>query len=85
MDIQNEIQEKEVSNNKMFRNISNLLNSIPYFKDSSLRYSIHGLYHNWIGYQKEKAGNLIGAKNERERANFQFNRASLIEKKNKQI
>ena len=33
-----------------------------------------------LDIKKEKIDNLIDAKNEREWANFQFNKASLIEK-----
>ena len=78
MENNKELQEKGVSNNKMFRKISDLLDSIPGFKYSSIRYNIHGLYHNWIGNLKEKIGNLEGAKSERERAQIQFNRAENI-------
>ena len=66
----------------MFRNVNNLLDSIPYFKNSSLRYNIHGLYHNWIGYQKERVGNLIGAKNEIKRRAKYDSYNKLKEKKN---
>ncbi len=53
MEINKELQEKGVSNNQMFRKLSNLLDSIPGFKDSNLRNNIHGLYHSWIGHLKE--------------------------------
>ena len=78
MEINKELQEKGVSNNQMFRNLSNLLDSIPGFKDSNLRNYIHGLYHSWIGNLKENNGNLEGAKAERERAQFQYNRVDNI-------
>ena len=78
MEINKELQEKGVSNNQMFMNLSNLLDSIPGFKDSNLRNNIHGLYHSWIGNLKENNGNLEGAKAERERAQFQYNRVDNI-------
>ena len=78
MEINKELQEKGISNNQMFMNLSNLLDSIPGFKDSNLRNNIHGLYHSWIGHLKENNGNLEGAKAERERAQFQYNRVNNI-------
>ena len=39
-----EWQEKGVSNNGFFRAISNTLDCIPFFKDSSVRAGIHGHY-----------------------------------------
>lgn len=48
-----ELDEKGVSNNSFFRGISNALDCIPGFKDSSLRANIHGMYHDHVANQKK--------------------------------
>ena len=70
-----ELDEKGVSNNQFFRAISNVLDSIPGFKDSSLRANIHGVYHDIVAEQKEKHGNPEGAAAERKRAQEQYEKA----------
>ena len=70
-----EFEEKGVSNNRFFRLISNILDSIPFFKDSSLRANIHGIYHDYVAIQKEIRGNYEGAEAERKRAQEQYNKA----------
>ena len=70
-----EFDEEGVSNNGFFRSISNALDSIPGFKDSSLRAEIHGVYHDYVGWRKEMNGNHIGAEAERRRAQEQYERA----------
>ncbi len=70
-----EYDEKGVSNNKFFRGISNALDKIPGFKDSSLRANIHGKYHEHVANQKEKRGNHEGAEAERRRAKEQYDKA----------
>ena len=52
-----ELDEKGVSNNSFYRGISNILDKIPGYKDSSIRAYIHGLYHEHVANQKEKNGN----------------------------
>ena len=76
-----EFDEKGVSNNKFFRGISDFLDSIPGFKESSLRANIHGIYHDYVGNQKEKRGNLEGAAAERKRAQEQYEKAKNISNK----
>ena len=70
-----ELNEKGVSNNKGFRAISDALDRIPGFKDSGFRANIHGIYHDMVGYQKEKHGNKEGAEAERKRAQQQYDKA----------
>ena len=70
-----ELDEKGVSNNKGFRAISNALDKIPGFKDSSLRANIHGMYHDYVANKKEKHGNKEGAEAERRRAREQYDKA----------
>ena len=70
-----EFDEKGVSNNGFFRAISNGLDKIPFFKDSSLRANIHGMYHDYVADQKEKRGNHEGAAAERRRAQEQYSKA----------
>ena len=77
-----EFDEKGVSNNKFFRGISDILDSIPGFKESSIRANIHGIYHDYVGNQKEKRGNLEGAAAERKRAQQQYEKAKNISNKN---
>ena len=71
-----ELDEKGVSNNSFYRGISNILDKIPGFKDSSIRAYIHGLYHDHVANQKEKHGNYEGAAAERKRAQEQYSRVS---------
>ena len=78
-----EFDEKGVSNNRFFRGISDILDSIPGFKDSSLRANIHGIYHDFVGNQKEKRGNHEGAEAERKRAQEQYEKAKKISEENK--
>ena len=73
-----ELDEKGVSNNPFFRGISNILDGIPGFKDSKIRANIHGMYHQTVGYLKEKHGNLEGAEAERKRAQVQYEKAKKI-------
>ena len=70
-----EYDEKGVSNNKFFRGISNVLDKIPGFRDSSLRANIHGKYHDYVANIKERRGNHEGAEAERRRAQEQYNKA----------
>ena len=70
-----ELNEKAVSNNSFFRGISNILDAIPGFKDSSLRANIHGKYHDYVANKKEKHGNKEGAEAERRRAREQYDKA----------
>ena len=72
----NELDEKGVSNNSFYRGISNILDKIPGFKDSSIRAYIHGLYHDHVANQKEKHGNYEVAATERKRAQEQYARVS---------
>ena len=72
-----ELQERGVSNNPFFRGISNMLDSIPGFKDSRLRAGIHGDYHTTVGIIKFFAGNKEGANAEFNRARTQYERARL--------
>ena len=62
------VNEKGVSNNKIYRGISDGLDKIPGFKDSALRADIHAVYHDHVANKKEKAGNHEGAAAERNRA-----------------
>ena len=73
-----ELDEKNVSNNPFFRWISDRLDSLPGFKDSSFRAYIHGVYHEQVAYLKENHGNHEGADAERKRAQEQFNKAKNI-------
>ena len=57
-----ELDEKHVSNNPFFRWISDRLDEIPGFKDSSVRAHIHGMYHEQMSKMKEKHGNHEGLK-----------------------
>ena len=72
-----ELNEKGVSNNKRFRAISDALDRLPGFKDSAFRANIHGIYHDMVGYQKEKHGNKEGAEAERKRAQQQYDKARM--------
>lgn len=72
-----EWQEKGVSNNGFFRAISNTLDCIPFFKDSSIRAEIHGHYHTIVGIGKFLAGNGEGAAAELGRAGQQYTKAIL--------
>ena len=78
-----EFDEKGVSNNKFFRGISDFLDSIPGFRESSFRANIHGIYHDYVGNQKEKRGNHEGAAAERKRAQEQYEKAKKISKDDK--
>ena len=72
-----ELQERGVSNNGFFRQISNGLDAIPFFKDSPVRAVIHGDYHTLVGIAKMCVGNGEGAKAEFERAGEQYTKAVL--------
>ncbi len=69
-----EFDEKGVSNNPIYRLISNGLDAIPCFKNSSLRAKIHGAYHGYVFIRKAMRGNFEGAAAERRRAREQFNK-----------
>ena len=72
-----ELQERGVSNNGFFRTISNGFDSIPGFKDSSIRANLHGHYHCAVGILKSLVGNGEGAKAEFNRAGEQYRKAAL--------
>ena len=73
----NEWDEKGISNNQECRNISNVLDSIPFFKYSRTRARIHAIYHAGIAAGKLAHGNAEGAKNEAIRAAQQGIKAQL--------
>lgn len=68
MSREKEYKEKGVSNNSSDRKISNALDSIPGFKNSSTRAYIHEKYHEHVANKKEACGNHEGAAKERARA-----------------
>ena len=70
-----EFQETGVSNNPFFREISNRLDDIPGFKDSSFRANLHGDYHMFMGNLKSSVGNREGASAEFNRAREQYEKA----------
>ena len=73
-----ELQERGVSNNGFFRQISNELDdNLPKFKDSSSRAFIHGTYHTLVGVAKFCVGNGEGANAEFGRAGEQYTKAVL--------
>ena len=72
-----ELQERGVSNNAFFRQISNGLDAIPFFKQSRLRAKIHCKYHAFVGIGKLLAGNPEGAGAEFKRAGQQYIRSKI--------
>ncbi len=73
----NELHEKRVSSNKFFRKISNKLDKIPLFKQSSLRAKIHSRYHAIVGIGKLCVGNPKGAGAEFKRAGQQYIKSKI--------
>jgi hypothetical protein len=72
-----QLDEKGVSNDPMFRKISDFLDRRFLSPDSSVRAAIHGAYHIKVGLQKLAHGNLEGSKAECRRAMEQFRKVNL--------
>ena len=73
----NGLNEKGVSNDPYFRNISNNFDNIPGFKNSRARARLHGDYHMGVGILKLCCFNFQGAFSEFNRAGQQYMNADL--------
>lgn len=81
-----ELHEKQISNNKEFRDISNALDKFMKWENetkntNSVRGIIHGIYHSGIAIAKSMNGNEEGAKAEFDRAIEQFAKTKNLKNK----
>lgn len=74
------MEEKGVSNNSFWRNISNKLDDKVGWdtEKSGARGIVHGVYHDFVGTLKYLSNNPEGAKAEFNRANQQFERGKNL-------
>jgi hypothetical protein len=71
------LDEKGISNDPMYRKISDYLDGHFFGQDSSARAAVHGVYHVKVGLQKLVHGNYEGSKAEYRRAMWQFAKVNL--------